>query len=139
MIKQKKKICKTCGEETYLWSKGNCRVCASKNYKKVNKISEKQNNTNKILHTIYDIMDARPDKKCFFCGTTNNLTHCHLIRRSYSQKLIVHPLNIVHACLDCHTNYDDKPGERKQLPNYDKALERIFMLDEEYYNKIINS
>ena len=138
MITPKKKICKGCQTEQYIWSKGYCKQCASKNYNKVNKVSIKQAETNKILHTIYSVMDVKPDKKCFFCGSKNNITHCHLVRRSYSQKLIVHPLNIVHACLDCHNTYDNDITERVLLNNYDKALERIKMLDCDYYNRMIN-
>lgn len=138
MITPKKKICKCCGTEQYIWARGCCKQCSSKDYKKVNKISDKQAEQNKILHTIYGVMDSNTNKKCFFCGSINNLTHCHLIRRSYSQKLIVHPLNIVHACLDCHNKFDDYPLERVLLNNYDKALERIKMLDEDYYNRMIN-
>lgn len=135
MIVQKKKICKTCQTEQYIFSHGNCKQCASKNYK-VNKVSEKQATTNKLLSDIYKMMDTT-EKKCFFCGCTNKpLDHVHLIRRSYSAELIIHPLNIVFGCRECHTIFDDKPNERSALNNYDKALKRIKLLDEKYYNKI---
>lgn len=39
-MKQKKKICKKCGEEKYIFSKGLCQWCASKNFKSLTDISQ---------------------------------------------------------------------------------------------------
>lgn len=48
MMKKKTKICKECGKETYIWSKGKCKSCAAKDYKKINSVSEKRKKSNKI-------------------------------------------------------------------------------------------
>ena len=137
MIQQKKKICVECGKLDYYFSRKRCKACSSKDYKKVNKVSDKQSEQNKILHSIYDAMETT-EKKCFFCGCTNQpLDRMHLIRRSYSQSLIVHPLNIVFGCRECHLCFDEHPIGRESLPNYDKALVRIRLLDEEYYQRFI--
>jgi ribosomal protein L37E len=33
MITRKKKKCKECGNDSYIWSKGRCKKCASRSYK----------------------------------------------------------------------------------------------------------
>lgn len=139
MIQPKKKICKTCNTEQFLWARSECKFCSSKNYKKINNVSHKQLDTDKILHQIYVQMDANPDKNCFFCGSTTNLSHAHLIRRSENREFIVRKSNIVHACIECHNCWDDNPKERMNLPNADKAMERIELLDFKYYNRLIEN
>ena len=42
MVKAKLKICNECSKETYIFSKGLCKSCATKTYKKPNKVSDKQ-------------------------------------------------------------------------------------------------
>ena len=45
MITRKKKVCNLCGNFDYIFSKGACKFCASKNYKSLStKIKPKKNN-----------------------------------------------------------------------------------------------
>jgi len=69
---------------------------------------------------------------CFFCGGTAT-DRAHLIRRSWSKKYIKMPENIVDACRTCHYIFDNKPWERDELPNIEKAKEIIKSIDETYY------
>lgn len=47
-LKKKMKICKECKKATYIWSKGLCKQCASKNYKKIKNESSKRKEQSKI-------------------------------------------------------------------------------------------
>ena len=93
------------------------------NIKHIAKKSKKQVESDKILHNIYEKMAREQEHVCFFCGSPNQLTHLHLIRRSWNKELAIHPLNIVYGCMECHITWDDKPYERVNLPNYNKAMQ----------------
>ena len=88
MLKQKKKFCKSCGDECFLYSRGRCKACASKedakplkkSFKPINKITTKQKEKSvikkektKVLHQFFlDLWDERADKNgCIRCFETD--------------------------------------------------------------------
>ena len=56
MIQRKKKICKGCGNEKYIFGKGLCSFCYSKTKKKIKQISEHHKKT---------LDEYRPKRKAF--------------------------------------------------------------------------
>lgn len=81
----KKKICKTCGKETYIFSHGNCKICASKQYKPAKKSEESlsylMNEADRLFSKYIRSKDA--DKsgyiKCYICGTPIPWVEAHLM------------------------------------------------------------
>jgi len=105
--------------------------------KKIYKIpakSKKQKAKDKELHKVYNEMDNRETQYCTGCGTTETLTHSHLLPRSLFKKHEASPDNIVFHCLKCHSvwesllscnlmDYQINMKKMQQLePQYVKAL-----------------
>lgn len=90
------------------------------------------------LKKVYKEIAEEREHYCEGCGTYRNLTHAHLIRRSWSKEFVADKNNIRYLCMSCHKIYDDGPKEqREQLNNYSKWLEYIKSVDETYYYKMI--
>lgn len=131
-------VCKGCGyirgivnKKYYLCSACNAkRLHPNATFKRINRMSDKKKEQTKELHKVYDGITGN----CFFCGSPNNLTNAHIVRRSYSERLITEKDNIVHACMRCHNILDNGTVESiKQLPNLDKLMFKMKELDETYY------
>jgi len=66
VIKAKKKICKTCNNEDYLWARGECKRCASKSKPaKIKPVSDKRAQEQKsysVMRRLY--LEANPECAC---------------------------------------------------------------------------
>lgn len=129
--------CSKCGKLRRIVNRKHmlCQLCNHRRLnpnpvkQKLRPISPKKQKEKVDLINVYQNMD---ENTCFFCGTNQNLTNAHIIRRSYSQKLITNPDNIVKACLTCHDTLDQGITEEiLKLRNLDKLIERMERLD--YY------
>ncbi|MEL7124527.1 MAG: hypothetical protein AAFO07_34155 [Bacteroidota bacterium] len=148
MIKQKKKICKTCETETYIFSKGECKSCAQKRYavkaqdnrSKKKPTSIKRTPTKKQvqrkideLEVMIKVWEENEDIDgrcgCSECGKslTFDRTYCaHILSKGAFPQFRTNPDNIIILCLECHTNFDcDLKSEMKIWPFIE---ERIFEL-----------
>ena len=135
-------ICSNCGRRLAIVNKKYylCPFCnkeriGSKNGVKRNikPISERKKREHDKLKKVYSQMT---EDSCFFCGSKNNLTNAHIIRRSYSEKLITNPENIVKACLSCHNTFDNGTiAEILTLNNLSEILKRMKKLDYFYYQR----
>jgi lipopolysaccharide biosynthesis protein len=78
---------------------------------------------------------------CLFCA------HCvrkdgqlaHLIRRSESRSLQAVKLNTGLAHDSCHSIFDDSPDQAVYLPRIIECLYIIYLLDEDYFNRIASN
>lgn len=137
MIKQKKKICKECNTEQYIFSKGLCKKCAAKSYKKPKQVSSKQQeklDKNKI--------DTELMKKCFQLFYKNHPTKCceqcdkkitelrtynvhHLLEKRNYLEYKFDLNNFMLLCADCHSTYES-------IMKGDKIIEQLNEIKEKY-------
>lgn len=115
MIKRKKKVCKGCGEEKYLFGKGLCTECYRKTLPGIKKMSDKhRDNLKEMAKTwsedklLYNSIWKYKPHVCESCGRnlgaeprTFNFHHI-LPKRNYPQYRHSE-WNIMLLCLDCHS------------------------------------
>ncbi len=135
MIQRKKKICKGCDTEQYLFSKGYCQRCAPK------KQIKKQNKNAKRNQDFYNkaLLESE-GKKCEECDceipfpSATNVSH--IVTKGSNSFVRSHPLNYFYLCHGCHFNYDH--GDRTSMRIYDEALRRKQIITREYYDEVLS-
>ena len=160
MIKAKKKICKSCGEERYLFSKGMCRLCWGKDkaFNPSNKLSaaankplSRKSNTDipprtksrsqqeKTYKIVCDMIDQESrdngNWKCYFCGGDFRegivIDHHHLFGREGEKLTKKSDIVLCHRA--CHDQYHHKSCH--DIHWYVDWLEKIEDERPELYNK----
>jgi len=149
MIQQKKKICKNCQTEQYIFSKGRCQRCAtiedSKPLKRgstINKQTEKNNTYRKSQYEIrevyfsYHIANCRvseEDGQIIYNPTRANIAH--IIDKGRHKSVQSHLDNFIYLTMQQHTDFDKLLFENnfealeKNFPNsWGIAIERLKIL-----------
>lgn len=120
----KKKICKTCGKETYIFSHGNCKFCASKLYKSNPKspdtLSYIMNEADRTFSLYKRLGEA--DKNgmitCYICKSKVPFTEAqlmHYVKRD-NKMLRYSEVNCHVGCATCNCTNDGNLEEyRKEL------------------------
>lgn len=128
MIKKKKKVCKTCGEECYIWSKGNCRSCdasskttstlqsknklksSNKRIRKFNpKSREKRSKERSCLEVYFEYHIERcnsSDETGKAIYNANRSSICHLLPKRTYKSVMCNIDNCVYLTLEEHTRFD---------------------------------
>ena len=113
MIQRKKKICKSCGNEYFIFSKGMCKFCASKNYKAPSTtIKPKKNKMdldNFFIQKIEQLLrlgKSEESGKKIPHPTRANI--CHLFNKRNHPSVAYHPDNYVFLTIDEHSELDNK-------------------------------
>ena len=125
MIKKKKKVCKGCGNEEYIWSKGMCKKCAptqnaiksssilkkgkSKIRKSNPKTRERRKENKACLDFYFDYHIQRCNSseetgKAIYSATRANI--CHLLPKRTYKSVMCNVDNCVYLTLDEHTRFD---------------------------------
>lgn len=132
-IARKKKLCKSCGEEKYIFSKGNCEQCSKKTTPKIKaatpKAIEKRKEDRKDFRDFFKkaIEELERNPFCQNCGgeiktflhPVNNVAH--ILKKSKYKSVSTHPENYIFLCSDkdevfsCHERFDNKISERKNM------------------------
>jgi 5-methylcytosine-specific restriction endonuclease McrA len=99
----------------------------------IRKKSKKQNSIDRELKKVYSEMALEREHYCTGCGTTEQLTHSHLIPRSRRRDLITDPNNIQYHCLSCHVKWEDGVLSN-EMSDYEVNMEYLLKKDNEYYN-----
>jgi hypothetical protein len=101
------------------------------------RISKKQNVINRELKKVYNEISYERGHFCTGCGTSNNLSHSHIIPRSRRSDLTTDKRNITYHCLSigehkgCHDKWEGK--QRVELLDYERNMDYIKEVDKEYY------
>lgn len=113
MITRKKKVCNLCGNFDYIFSKGACKFCASKNYKSLStKIKPKKNKMdldNFFIQKIEQLLKlgkSEESGKAIFSPTRANISH--LFNKRNHPSVAYHPDNYVFLTIDEHSELDNK-------------------------------
>ena len=135
MIQKKKKNCKNCKTEQFIWKAGLCKSCSSilnppkkisyKSTKQKIKDVEKREYTSKQFSMFYDIW-AKRRHYCESCGLwlgnePLSIFFDHLLEKSKYEQFALMEENIFLCCSDCHTKKTNGfPTEKHK-----KAIENI--------------
>lgn len=113
MIQRKKKICKVCGNEDFIFSKGMCKFCASKNYKapspSVKPKKNKMDLNNFFIQKIEQLLKlgkSEESGKAIPHPTRANISH--LFNKRNHPSVAYHPDNYVFLTIDEHSELDNK-------------------------------
>lgn len=120
MIPRKKKTCKECSQEEYIFSKGRCKRCASKSYKKP---GPSKNVKEKIdLDTAFykEIWSERMHY-CEECDKDlgskwERYMFSHILSKGSQPKLRHNKDNVNILCLECHQRWEF--GDKKAMRIY---------------------
>lgn len=120
MIQQKKKICKNCQTEQYIFSKGRCQRCATiednkplkrgstiKKQTEKNKANRKSQSAIRDVYFDYHIRNCRSSEHSgtiIFYPTRANC--CHLFDKARHPSVQGNLINCVYLTLDEHTRFD---------------------------------
>jgi hypothetical protein len=120
MIQQKKKICKNCQTEQYIFSKGRCQKCATiedskplkrgstiKKQTEKNKANRKSQFTIREVYFDYHIRNCRSSEHSgtiIFFPTRANC--CHLFDKARHPSVQGNLINCIYLTLDEHTRFD---------------------------------
>jgi hypothetical protein len=120
MIQQKKKICKNCQTEQYIFSKGRCQRCAtiedSKPLKRgstIKKQTDKNKANRKSQSAIREVYFSYHIERCKVSehsGTTifnpSRANICHLFDKARHPSVQGNLINCIYLTLDEHTRFD---------------------------------
>lgn len=139
MIQKKKKNCKNCKTEQFIWKAGLCKSCSSilnppkkiqyKSAKQKVKDIEKREYTSKQFSIFYDIW-AKRRHYCESCGLwlgnePLSIFFDHLLEKSKYEQFALMEENIFLCCYNCHskkTNGFPTEKHKKAIENIKKKL-----------------
>lgn len=151
MIKSKKKICKKCGKETYIFSKGMCKLCQpkkplSKKKSSISKISSKgiikKEEKKKWLEELhqweFELWDKREDKNgycyCFETGTPmhrslyrqNLCVYSHCFSKSTHKKWAMEEWNLLIVLPGIHNQWEADSSKTPKMLKYFKEIKQKY-------------
>jgi hypothetical protein len=141
VIPRKKKICKSCKREDYIFSQGKCVRCYKNSYEKVSKVSSKTKESIKASKIYYQVQidtnKAKNKGKCI-CEECNKEIKepigrnvSHIISAGANKALYLEPLNSFILCVPCHNRWEFE--DRQAMNIYPEAMERKEKLTLKYY------
>lgn len=138
MITRKKKICNVCHNESYIFSRGRCKPCASKDYGfiKQSPATQKRKSGKQDVTEFFKGLLADVAPICEESGTKiRMLSHwnmCHILPKRLYKSIATDRRNIVVLTLENHTKLDnsldkmDLQKVEKDFPNsYPIMLQRV--------------
>jgi hypothetical protein len=132
MIPRKKKICKECEREDYIWSHGRCKPCSIKNSKKGRLIGFSKSAKKKIDQDkkFYEELWSERPHYCEECDKDlgenwAKYMFSHILSKGSQPKLRHNKDNINILCLECHQKWEF--GDKKSMKIY-PANERLIEL-----------
>lgn len=141
MIARKKKICKECQNEDFIFSKGRCKRCSSKTWQTTPKTSDKAKANIKANNIYYQVQidtnKAMNKGKCICeeCGieikTPKGMNVSHIISKGSNVALYLEPLNSFILCVPHHHQWEF--GDRRGMKIYEEAMKRKETLTLKYY------
>ena len=120
MIERKKKICKECGNEDYIWSKGRCKKCASRSYKKLGASKNVKEKIDLDTRFYEEIWSERPHycEECdkYLGNKWERYMFSHILSKGSQPKLRHVKENINVLCFECHQKWEF--GDKRSMKIY---------------------
>jgi len=137
MIPRKKKKCKDCGKDSYIWSKGRCKPCASRSYKRPGPSKNVKEKIDLDTKFYEEIWSERPHycEECdkYLGDKWERYMFSHILSKGAHPGLRHEKLNITISCLDCHRKYEF--GDKKSMKMWGEWSKRIVRLLQISINK----
>jgi hypothetical protein len=138
LIKRKKKTCKSCGEEKYLFSKGRCQYCATKEDKKPLKTSRKVDRGYGDFFVKHIGIIVSERRSCDECGVklTGHVSEvAHILAKSKHKEVATDDDNVIYLCgmysdNQCHKKFDSSLTTRATMNCFDLAKSKIEKIKE---------
>lgn len=131
---RKKKICKGCQTEQYIFGHGLCGSCYRSNRSKKMPVKVKRHKVSGEMEVFKMIWEERPHH-CQVCKVNlpvfDHWNYAHCLAKSTYNKFRLLKENIILMCRDCHTQYDT--GSTKDDPKFEWVLELKQKLKMKYY------
>lgn len=139
-IKVRKKICKSCQTEQYIFSRGRCGSCAKReDGKPIAKVSEKTKDAPKQqfgdLNRWFEDRHKELTGKCDHCGgksckgaSNYKCSIAHILPKRLFKSVATHPCNFIELCFwgnSCHTNMDNNTLDLIDLNCFSKVVDRF--------------
>lgn len=136
-IKTKKKECKSCGKETYIFSKGRCKYCASKESQNSKVLSNA--GVSSDLNRWFNERRKEMTGYCKHCGNKSckgddkyfKFSISHILPKRLFKSIATHPLNYVELCFwgnNCHGNMDNNMIDLIELNCFDEVIEKFLKI-----------
>lgn len=131
MIQHKKKICKSCKKEVYIFSKGRCKYCTAK---ETLNSAEKKTKAKKVTgekELFEKIWKSRPHR-CFVTGkkiaypTASVFAHVLSKAQNKFPDYKLNPDNIVLLLPEVHRLYDFGSKEQRENYGYSEGWARLY-------------
>lgn len=145
MMQRKKKICKSCGNERFIFSKGRCEICAKKEdakpIKKItDKAKEKRREERKDFPAFFQKASKEVERNPFCQNCLQPIKAyfnpywnvAHILNKGTYKSVSTHPDNFVILCSskdntgnDCHKYFDDHLLARIHMNVFKIAKEKF--------------
>jgi hypothetical protein len=136
MIPRKKKTCKECGQEDYIWSKGRCKRCAAKTYKKLGPSKDVKAKIDLDTKFYEEIWSERPHycEECdkYLGEKWERYMFSHILSKGSQPRLRHNKDNVNLLCLEHHQTWEF--GDKKSMNIYPENEKIIQMLREKILN-----
>ena len=135
MIKLKKKICKICEKESYIFSKGRCKKCSAK--KKNPPKKEKSDDQLRMFLTLWKnsnkVSEISGKPLLGFEHSNWHWQFEHILSKGAYPSFKLNPENIMLMLPEEHIYLTDNTDKAKQDPLYKKYFEKKELLKQKYY------
>lgn len=151
----KKKVCKSCKKEEFIFSKNRCKRCATMEDSKPLQRSSIKKKAYKMPQQTQKNKDKRKEsragygdffvrhiniilnehKSCENCGSRLQGIAgevCHILSKSKSPEVSTNDDNVLYMCLygsGCHSEFDNTLEKRGKMRVFKKALEKFKILE----------
>ena len=99
----------------------------------IKKITKKQSEIKRNLKNIYHQIDIDRPKFCTGCLSNQQLSHSHLVPRSFNRDLVCIEQNIAIHCMSCHKKWE-RGVDVEDMLDFNKNMNILMEIDMDYYN-----
>jgi ribosomal protein L37E len=133
LITLKQKICKRCGNPSYIFSHGRCKLCATIEYT-LAKDKKELNESNGELEDWFKERREEMTGICSNCGNPSSKKNdkfykcsiAHILPKAYFPSVDTHPDNWIELCFwgdnSCHTNMDNQLLDMSEMNCWNEII-----------------
>lgn len=129
-LRPKKRECIECKEERYIFSRGRCKICASRGYGRIQKKhTPKENSTLRSKFFMKHVKKIQSNQiKCLECSRalTNGVANvCHIVSKTHYPEVEFKNDNIIYLCWECHSRFDGDISKREEFKSFGTILNKF--------------
>lgn len=129
-LRPKKRECTECKQDTYIFSRGRCRSCATHSYGGVKKKhTPKKNSDLRSKFFMKHVTRIQNNSiKCLECNgnLSNGVANvCHILSKTHYPEVEFKDNNIIYLCWECHADFDELVTERERFKSFPIVLKHF--------------